>query len=556
MKKLLVALLLMGGVQSAEAQVRSPQYFTYTRQDSLRGMNSELKSSYDLSYYHLDVYMDPRNQSIQGSNLFQFTVVKDLNKLQFDLYPYLYLTKILYQGKEVKFEREFNAVFVEFPQTLRKGTVDSFTVFYTSINPQDPTQLSKVRAFTTKTDANGKPWMSTSCQGSGASTWWPSKEDGGADEVDSMMISVTVPKGFTDVSNGRLRKKTVMKNGDTRFDWFLASSINNYCVSANIGDYVKIDDSYNGEKGKLDIQYWVLKENKEKASTYFPDQVKKMFQAFEHWFGPYPFYVDSYKLVDATYVGMEHQSAVTYGNKYKFGYSGWKQPDISKTGHGEKFDYIIIHESGHEWFGNSITSKDVADWWIHESFTTYSEALFVDYHFGKQASQEYVHGFRREIANDMPIQGAYGVNRSGSKDKYMKGTVFLNMLRSIIDNDEKWRSILRGLGEKFYHKTTDYAEVVNYMSEKSGIDLHPLFEQYYKKTAIPVLELMEDNGKFFVRWISEVYEFNMTVPVRVKGGEYVVIKPTTKWTPLNLPIKSVDEVEVETFNYYIGVLRH
>lgn len=547
MNKLLLIFVLIGTSFSLNAQ-------EYSRKDSLRGRNSSLKSNYDLTYYHLDVFMDPEKKSINGKNTFKFTVVNDLQRLQFDLYDYLTLEKILYNGKPIEYKREYNAVFVDFPKTLKKGSVDSFTVFYNSFS-EEKNKYARVRAFSSKVDSNNKPWMTTSCQGSGASTWWPSKEDGGADEVDSMMISVTVPKGFVNVSNGRLKKKTKLKNGNIKFDWFINNPINNYCVSANIGDYVSIKDSYEGEKGTLDIEYWVLKENKKKAKAYFPDQVKKTLAAFEHWFGPYPFYDDSYKLVDATYVGMEHQSAITYGNEYKFGYSRWPTPDISKTGHGLKFDYIIVHESGHEWFGNSITAKDVADWWIHESFTTYSEALYIDYHFGKKASQEYVHGQRMEIANDKPVQGPYGVNRSGSKDKYFKGAVFLNMLRSIINDDDKWRSILRGLGQEFYHQTTNYNTVVGYMSEQSGIELKPVFEQYLKKASIPTLELREDDGKYFVRWISEVSNFNMPVAVRAKETDYQLITPSTKWMEIPFKVASLKDIEVDTFNFYIGVLK-
>lgn len=554
MNKLLFTLILVATSFILNAQVASPQYFEYSRKDSLRGGNSNLKSSYDLSHYHLDVFIDPVKESIKGKNTFNFSVVNNLTQLQFDLYDYLNLEKIVYHGKSLKFTREYNAVIVDFPATLKKGSHDSLTVYYNSFS-KEKDDFAKVRAFSSRIDANGKPWMSTSCQGSGASTWWPSKEDGGADEVDSMLISITVPKGFVNVSNGRLKKTTTLKNGDVRFDWYINSPINNYCVSANIGDYISIKDSFKGEKGNLDIEYWVLKENKKKAKAYFPDQVKNMLTAFEHWFGPYPFYEDSYKLVDATYVGMEHQSAITYGNEYKFGYSRWKTPDISKTGHGLKFDYIIIHESGHEWFGNSITAKDVADWWIHESFTTYSEALYIDYHFGKKASQEYVHGQRMEIANDMPVQGPYGVNRSGSKDKYFKGAVLLNMIRSIINDDEKWRSILRGMGQRFYHQTTDYNEVVDYISEQADIDLKPVFEQYLKKTSIPTLELRKDEGKYYVRWISEIYDFNMPVAIRVKGKEYQLIKPSTKWMEIPFNVPSLEDIEVDTFNFYIGVLK-
>src|SRR5690606_35163923 len=359
--------------------------------------------------------------------------------------------KVTYRGKELSFSREFNAVFVDFPSQIKKGVVDSFRVHYSG-NPIIAKRAPWNGGFVFTRDSNGKPWVSTANQGLGASSWWPNK-DHQADEVDSMLISVSVPKDLVNVSNGRLRGKTKLKNGYIRYDWFVSNPINNYSISLNIGDYVKLEDTFNGEEGPLDLTYWVLKENLQKAKVHFPKNVNPMLEAFEHWFGPYPFYEDSYKLIDAPYLGMEHQSAVTYGNKYQNGYLG---RDMSGTGWGLKWDFIIIHESGHEWFGNNITAKDIGDMWIHEAFTNYSEAIYIDYVFGKQAGLEYIHGNRKGIQNDRPLQGPYGVNKEGSGDMYVKGGVFLNMLRTMINDDEKWREILRGLNEEFFHKTIDY----------------------------------------------------------------------------------------------------
>ncbi|WP_311182309.1 M1 family metallopeptidase [Hymenobacter volaticus] len=384
----------------------------------------------------------------------------------------------------------------------------------------------------------------------GASIWWPTK-DHQADEVDSMLISVTVPKGLKDVSNGRLRKTTKLPGGATRFDWFVASPINNYCVALNVGDFQHFGDTYQGEKGKLTLDYWVLPESLPKAKQQFAANVKPMLKSMEHWFGPYPFYEDGYKLVESPHLGMEHQSAVAYGNKFDNGYRG---RDLSGTGWGLKWDFIIIHESGHEWFGNNITSKDLADMWVHESFTNYSESLFVESLFGKQAGQEYVHGTRLGIANDAPIVGVFNVNNEGSGDMYPKGGNLLNMTRTLINDDEKWRQILRGLNKTFYHQTVNGTQVINYINQQSGQDFTKMFEQYLHHPNIPTLEVRFDKGEALGRWVADVPGFTMPVRVRQKGGEYRFVTPTTAFKPLGIPGLTKDNFEVDTFNAYIGVL--
>ena len=521
----------------------------FTKADSLRGTLTPLRTCYDINYYHLDVKVDVDNKFISGSNLFKFEATQDFNKLQFELFANLKIEKIDYHGKEVPFTREFNSVFVTFPEYIRRASQDSMRVFYSG-NPQVAARAPWDGGFVFSKDRNGKPWIATACQGLGASVWWPTK-DHQADEVDSMLISISVPKGLSDVSNGRLRKKTARKDGYTQFDWFISNPINNYSVSVNIGDYVNFKDTYQGEKGPLDLSYWVLRENEAKAKKFFPINVIPMLKAFEHWFGPYPFYEDSYKLVDVPYTGMEHQSAVTYGNGYANGYRG---RDASDTGWGMKWDFIIVHESGHEWFGNNITSKDLADMWIHESFTNYSESLFIDYNYGKQAGLEYVHGIRSGIQNDSPIQGPYGVNQEGSGDMYPKGGVLLNTIRTIINDDEKWRQILRGLNKTFYHQTVNYEDVVNYMSKQSGKNLNPIFDQYIKHTNIPTLEFRFKENKLYSRWIADVDNFNMPVKVRIKGGQYQFIEPDRSWKEVDIAGATKENLEVDTFNYYIGVL--
>ncbi len=547
-KSFLLGLMLMAGTQVGHAQLMKAKEI-YTKADSLRGELTPLRTCYDIQYYHLDIKVDIDNKFISGSNEFKFKVVDRFNKLQFDLFDNLSVDKVVYKGKELPFTREYNAVFVTFPNYLEKGTEDKFTVFYSG-NPIQATRAPWDGGFDWKKDSKGKPWVATAVQGLGASVWWPNK-DHQSDEVNGMMISVAVPNGVMNVSNGRLVKTEKLKGNYTKYHWKVENPINNYNVALNIGDYAHFKEVYAGEKGKLDLDYYVLKENADKID-FLKKNAKETLKAFEHWFGPYPFYEDGYKLVETAHLGMEHQSAIAYGNKYKNGYLGG---DGSGTGWGLKWDFIVVHESGHEWFGNNITAKDLADMWIHESFTNYSEALFIDYFYGKEASQAYVNGNRRGITNLSPMQGPYHVNKEGSGDMYNKGGVLHNMIRTMIDDDEKWRAILRGMNKTFYHQTVDYNDILKYMTEHSGIDLSKVFEQYVQRKSIPTLEIRNAGrpGSFIIRWNSEVDNFHMPVHIFDKDGKKVLIKPTTKWSTHRFDGLTTETIKADTFNYYIGV---
>jgi aminopeptidase N len=547
-KTLRLLLPLLGSSLLASAQLMQPKA-TFTRADSLRGGQPAARTCYDINYYHLDVKLDVANKAISGSNLFRFTATRDFTRLQFDLFANLAVDKVEYHGRAVPFTREANAVFISFPQAIKQGSRDEFTVTYSG----QPTIAKKAPwdgglVFTQ--DAAGQPFVASACQGVGASIWWPTK-DQQADEVDSMLISIAVPKGLKDVSNGRLRGTAKLPGGYTRYDWAVTNPINNYDVALNVGNYVHLNDLYQGEAGPLTLDYWVLPENLAKAKTQFAANVKPMLKSMEYWFGPYPFYKDGYKLVDAPHLGMEHQSAVAYGNKYQNGYLG---RDRSATGWGDKWDFIIIHESGHEWFGNNVTSKDIADMWVHESFTTYSESLFVESQFGKVAGQEYLHGQRRNIQNDGPIIGPYGVNKEGSGDMYDKGASLLNMLRTAINDDAKWRNILRGISRTFYHQTVTGQQVIDYINREAGRDFSPVFAQYLQQRSLPVLEMRFEKDQLLGRWVAAVPGFDLPVRLRTKGADYQLVTPTPKWQPLPLPGATRDNVEVDTFNYYGGVL--
>ncbi|PST84373.1 peptidase M1 [Pedobacter yulinensis] len=507
----------------SNAQLLKPKE-SHTRADSLRGKITPLRSCYDINYYHLDVRMDLDEKRVSGSNLFAFTATQDFNRLQFDLFPELKVEKVIYQDKELRFTREAAAVFVTFPKPIKKGSKDRFTVVYSG-SPKIAKNAPWDGGFIYKTDKSGNPWASVACQGLGASVWWPNK-DHQSDEVDSMLISIAVPKGLQEISNGRLRGITDLKNGYVQYNWFVGNPINNYNVTFYIGRYAHWQDSYEGEKGRLDLDFWSLAEDSTRARPHWDRDVKPMLKCFEHWFGPYPFYEDGYKLVQAPHLGMEHQSAVAYGNQFRNGYLG---RDLSGTGHGLKFDFITVHESGHEWFGNNITARDIADMWIHESFTNYSETLFLECLESRETGSAYVQGIRKGIANDVPIIGPYDVNKEGSGDMYPKGANMIHTIRQLVADDEKFRQMLRGLGKTFYHRTVTTAEIENFMSKQSGIDLSKIFDQYLRHTKPPVLEYKIQNNQLSCRWSGVVAGFNMPVKVATDGNTFTWIKPTTDW---------------------------
>lgn len=529
MKKLIYILLALLSIhQLGKAQLLKEKH-TFSRADTLRGTLSPLRSCYDINYYHLDLKVDIEQKFISGSNEFRFTATQDFNKLQFDLFANLKVEKVLYKNQELPFTRAFNAVFLTFPANIKKGSKESFTVFYSG-NPIIAKTPPWDGGFIFSKDKSGNPWVSMACQGLGASSWWPTK-DHQSDEVDSMMISISVPKGLQDVSNGRLKSIVERPDGYTQYNWFVSNPINNYNVALYIGKYAHWSDEFPGEKGKLSIDYWALKEDSIKARPHWDADVKPMLKSFEHWFGPYPFYEDGYKLVQAPHLGMEHQSAVAYGNQFKQGYLG---KDLSGSGWGLKFDFITIHESGHEWFGNNITSKDIADMWIHESFTNYSETLFTESTQGKKAGSDYVIGIRKAIANDIPIIGIYGVNHEGSGDMYYKGANMVHAIRQLINDDEKFRGILRGLNKTFYHKTVTTEEIESYIAKQSGLKLNKVFDQYLRTTMVPVLEYKIEGNKLTYRWTETVKDFDMPVKVSLKPGEFSFIYPTAKWKTITL----------------------
>lgn len=514
-----------------------------SKADSLRGnLNSPLRTCYDINYYHLNLKINPDNRTIKGSNQFYFTANFDFNQLQFDLFDNLNIEKIIYQDKSLKYRRLHNAVFVDFTSIIKKDSRDSFTVFYSG-KPIIANNPPWDGGFIFSQHDNGKHWIATTCQGLGASMWWPNK-DQQDDKVDSMLISISVPKNIMNISNGRLKKTIVLDDDYVQYDWFVKNPINNYNVAVNAANYTHISDSYIGKKGSLSLDYYVLPEHEKDAIPHFNDNVKKMLEAFEHWFGPYPFYEDGYKLIETPHLGMEHQSAIAYGNNFQQGYLG---KDLSDSNWGLKWDFIIIHESGHEWFGNNITAKDIADMWIHESFTSYSESLFVEYWYGKNAGGEYVRGLRKNILNDIPIIGKYGVNKEGSGDMYYKGSNMLHTIRTIINNDKKWLEIIRGLNIEFRLKTIRSLDIINYFNEKSGKDFSKIFDQYLSYKNIPILEVKKEKNTYLYRWKCDVKDFNMQISVNTNNSNNRILHPTAQWKSIK-----AEKFEVNS-NYYINV---
>ncbi len=537
MKYLICFCLLLINFQFLSAQKG------FTRKDSLQGGLRPERTSYDVQRYDLNIKIDIEKKFIVGHNAITFKVVENTKKIQIDLFPNMQVDSILYNSQKLKTKREYNALFVSFPTDLQKGNTEQIFFYYSGF-PIIAKDAPWDGGFVFSNDKKGKPWVGVTCQGTGASLWWPCK-DSQSDEPDSgMSIKVAVPNGLMNVSNGKFKGKEDLKNGYTRWDWEVKNPINTYGVTINIADYAHIHDELDG----LSLDYYVLKENQALAKKHF-EQVKPMLKCFQAKFGKYPFWEDGYKLVESSYLGMEHQSAISYGNKYNSGYLG---KDRSSTGAGLLFDYIIIHESGHEWFGNSITSKDVADMWIHEGFTQYSESVYLECQYGYDKAKLYLNGLKNNVKNDKPIIGYYGVNNEGSGDMYWKGALLLHTLRSVINNDALWWKMLAKYSETYKHKIIDTETVINFFNAETGRNLTPVFNQYLRSRNIPVLELNRKSEYFEYRWKTDVTNFNMPIDIKLDGKD-IRIEPTTTWTKTQTKNTMTTKIEVPVDRFYVIV---
>ncbi|MPT30732.1 MAG: M1 family peptidase [Chryseobacterium sp.] len=538
MKKLLLLSILISGVSQA-------QFFEDakpTKADTLKGSNTEFRNYWDVKKYDIVLEPDFEAKSIKGSNKITFEIEKDiLNPVfQIDLQKPMKADKISANFPIVEKKTDGDFIFITSKKNFKKGEKYTIDIEYSG-NPVIAKHAPWDGGWIFTKDKNGNPWMTAADEGIGASIWLPVKDIWSDEPDNGITFKIITPKDLVGVGNGKLIKEENL--GDKKsWLWEVKSPINDYSIIPSIGKYVNFKDTFNGEKGKLDLDYWVLDYNLEKAKKQF-EQVKPMMKAFEHWFGPYPFYEDSYKLVESPHLGMEHQSNIAYGNKYQNGYLG---RDLSGTGIGLKWDYIIIHETGHEWFANNITAKDQADMWIHESFTTYSETLFVDYVFGKADGNKYLQGLRGNIQNDKPIIGTYGIRNEGSGDMYPKGANMIHTIRQVINNDEEFRQILRGLNKDFYHQTVTTKQIEDYFIQKSGFDLQSIFDQYLRTVKIPTLEYKQNGNQLTYKWTNVVP--NLKLPIRLADGQE--LKPTEQNQTTTL--KSDKPVEFDK-NYYINV---
>ena len=513
-----------------------------TRAEVLRGDYDRYRANNDLTYYHLDVRVDPVAKRVTGKNTIRFKMLSADTRIQLDLYANLVVDKILYGAVPLTYTRELNTVFVDFPDTLDAGKEYAIDFYYSGT----PTQTGRFGGFTFGQDALGRPWIFTACEGEGAAIWWPNK-DQWHDEVNSMEISVSIPSDLVDVSNGRFERKTDLGDGYTRWDWLVHYPINNYDVSLNIGHYEHFADTL----GDLTLDFYAMPQDLERAKVQFA-QAKGMIQAYQHYFGDYPFVKDGYKLVQVPYTGMEHQSAVTYGNGFTNGYGN---RDWTGVGISPKFDFIIIHESGHEWFGNAVSAADVSDMWIHEGWTTYLECLYVEYTFGHDDYVTYTNGYKSHVQNREPIVTFPGLHREPPQDMYFKGALMLHTLRSVIDDDAKWAALLHDIFQEFKYRNIATADIVAFVNRRLGTNLTPFFDEYLRHAALPQLDLAFDGaaGTVSYRWSADELAFAM--PIRVgQHDHWQIIRPTSAWQTMKTPLSKA-EFQVATDLYYVNVTK-
>jgi aminopeptidase N len=545
----LFALLLFVSIFTLPLHAQTSAAHVVSEADRLRGEYGPYRANNDLLYYHLDVRVDPAQKMLSGKNVIRFAMLKPDTRIQLDLVTVFNIDKIVLDEADgstlpLKYERAAGrTVYIDFPKTLKKGSIYTIEFYYSG----HPAEMGRFGGFVFRTDPMGRPLVNTACEEEGASVWWPNK-DQWQDEVEKMDISVEAPSDLVEVSNGRFQRKTDLGDGFTRWDWAVSYPINNYDVSLNVGKYEHFSDVYSDQYGPLTLDYYVFPEDLDKAKRQFL-QVKNMLKAFEHSFGEYPFYRDGYKLVEALYSGVENQTAITYGNHFENGYLG--RP---KTGIGTWFDFIIVHESAHEWFGNSITARDRSDMWIHEGWANYCESVFVEYMWGKGDAITYINTGKENVKNAEPVICEEGTVCTPPVDQYKKGGLFLNTVRSVIDDDHEWFALLHDYYQHFKYQTIMTTDVAAYFSQHSGHKLTPIFNEYLRHAAIPILELRFDATKHSVafRWQADEPEFAMPIKVGDKEHWQTITPVTGRWQTMSTPLDS-EHFEVATDLYYVGV---
>ncbi len=512
------------------------------RADSLRGSLTPERAWWDVAFYDLSVRVNPADSTIRGVNHISYRVREPGTTMQIDLQTPLLADSFVQRGQRLEYRRDGNAIMVRLAAPQQPGSLETISVFYGG-HPRVARRAPWDGGVVWGSDSLGRSVIATACQGTGASVWWPTK-DTQVDEPDSQRVVVTVPDPMTNVSNGRLRSTRKNPDQTTSYEWFVSEPINNYNIAINAAEYARLSDVYDGEGGQLTLTYWPLDYHRDAAFKQFA-QVKPMLACFEKWFGPYPWYRDGYQLVETPHLGMEHQSGIAYGNHYLNGYLG---RDLSGTGEGLDWDFIIVHESAHEWFGNSLTTADLADMWVHEGFAAYAEALYVECLRGKEAGARYVVGTRRGIRNDRPITADYGRNHEGSGDMYPKGANLLHTLRQVVNDDARWRGILRGLQTTFRHGIVTADQIESYISTQAGTDFSRVFRQYLTTTRIPIFDYHIDGNTLAYRWREVVEGFDL--PVRVLAGDTaMVLTPSEEWQTVRLA-RSLESVTVDP-NYYV-----
>jgi aminopeptidase N len=499
----------------------------YSRADTLRGSDGPARSWWDVEFYDLHVNVSPSDSTIRGWNSITYRVLQQSRRMQIDLQVPLIIDSVVQNRRKLVFTRDSNAYFVALFAPQNRRTTQKITVYYHG-KPRAAARAPWDGGFVWARDSSGNRHIATANQGLGASVWWPNKDWGG-DEPDSQRVAITVPDSLVNVSNGRLRSVARHGDGTTTWEWFVSRPINNYGIAVNAAKYAHFTDYYQGERGTLTLDYYPLALYEDTARVHFRQSIPMM-ACFERWFGPYPFYEDGFKLIETPHLGMEHQSAVAYGNWYRNGYRG---RDLSGTGWGLKWDFIIIHEAAHEWWANNITAKDLADMWVHESFANYAEGIYTECTEGPSAGAEYIIGSRRNIRNDRPIIPAFGVNAQGSGDMYPKGGSMLHTMRQVVNDDRKWRATLRGANETFRHQTITGQQLRDYMSRATGVDLSRIFQQYQTTTMIPTLEYRLEGGILSYRWTNVVSGFDMPVDVSFtevgQPVQWTRLRPTSEW---------------------------
>jgi len=529
----------------------------FTHADTLHGSNTSERAWWDAEFYDLHVAVHPADSSITGWNGITYRVLQPASVMQLDLQVPLEMDSVVQERHRLEFRRDGNAFFVTLAARQRSGERKNIRVYYHGAwhaAPADTSRRRNAGPFHWAIDSANAPWIATSNEGPGASAWWPLK-DYPADEPDSQRIAITMPDPIIDVSNGRLRSTTHHAGGTTTYEWFVDDPINQYDVAINASpNYVAVRDTFAGADGPLTIDFWALAPHRSQAVALVP-QVKTMLGCFERWFGPYPWYRDGYKLIEVPYLGMEHQSGIAYGNQYLTGYRG---RDLSRTGEGLGWDYIVVHESAHEWWGNSVSAADHADMWIHESFGMYAEALYLECTKDRAAADRYLVGVRQTmVRNDMPIIGTYGVyDVPRSQDRYPKGANMLMTMRAVVNDDAKWLATLRGMQTAFRHQTVTAMQVRDYMSAHTGTDLQRIFVQYQETTMIPALQYRTDGTSLFYRWSNVIPGFDMPVRVAlgVDGTSYTLLHPTTEWQSMPSTLADSAGVRVDP-EFYVTAER-